>query len=267
MTASSPPGPSRARIRVRIPEELRFLLPSSRRHGEVSCSHDGTSSLGHVVESLGVPLTEVGGLTVDGRQVPPSHIPADGRRADVHGVSRPQPLPPGAPWPPRFLLDVHLGALARRLRLVGVDTAYRNDSDDDALLEQANEQRRVLLTQDRGLLWRHALWLAAYVRGSRPDEQLTDVVGRFAPPLSPWSRCLSCNGRLLPVPKEEIADRLPPGTRRTYDTFERCDACGRLYWAGAHHARLRATVETAEAALAAVPGRGGPGPSAASAGR
>jgi uncharacterized protein with PIN domain len=64
------------------------------------------------------------------------------------------------------VLDVHLGTLARRLRLVGVDAAYVNDAGDDALVEQANAERRVLLTQDRGLLCRRKLWLGAYVRGA-----------------------------------------------------------------------------------------------------
>lgn len=250
------PGPPQALFRVRVPEELRFLLAAAHRAGDLRCAHDGTSSLGHVVESLGVPLTEVGSLVVDGHAVPPSHTPAGGERADVRPVSRPQRLPRDAPHPPRFLLDVHLGALARRLRLVGVDTAYRNDSSDVALLEQANDERRILLTQDRGLLRRHALWLGAYVRGSRPDDQLTDVMSRFAPPLRPWSRCPSCNGILLPVAKKEIAGRLPPGTRRTYDTFTRCDTCARLYWPGAHHARLRTTVESARAVVDAVAGPG-----------
>ncbi|MFR9675185.1 Mut7-C RNAse domain-containing protein [Streptomyces sp. TR06-5] len=239
------PEPPRARIRVQVAPELRFLLPAVHRHGDVSFGHDGTSSLGHVVEALGVPLTEVGLLTVDGREVPPSHRPVDGEHAEVHPVHRPQHLPPEAPRPPRFLLDVHLGTLARRLRLVGVDAAYRNDSDDDALLRQANEEKRVLLTRDRGLLRRHALWAGAHVRGSSPDAQAADVLDRFAPALRPWSRCTACNGLLAPVRKADIADRLPPGTRRTYDTFRRCGTCGRLYWPGAHHARLRARVEAA----------------------
>lgn len=236
-------------MRIRVPEELRFLLRARHRGGEIDRVLDGTSTLGHVVESLGVPLTEVGRLTSDGRDVPRSHIPRGGERAEVHPVPRPQPMPPGAPCPPRFVLDVHLGTLARRLRLVGVDTAYRNDSGDDTLLEQANAERRILLTQDRGLLRRRALWLGAYVRGSRPDDQLTDVLGRFAPPLDPWSRCPSCNGALSAVSKAEVADRLPPGTRRTYDAFARCDSCARLFWAGAHHDRLQATVEAARAAV------------------
>lgn len=239
---------SGAELSVRICEELRFFLPARHRTPEVRCGHDGTASLGHVVESLGVPLTEVGALRADGRDVPPSHRPRPGALIEVGGVTRPQPLPPSAPVPPRFLLDVHLGALARRLRLVGVDAAYRNEAADADLVAEAGTGRRVLLTRDRGLLQRRALWCGAYVHGRRPDDQLTDVLARFAVPLAPWTRCPSCNGTLEPVPKREIADRLPPGTRRTYDAFSRCTACARLYWPGAHHARLAALVEAARRA-------------------
>ncbi|MFI8851147.1 Mut7-C ubiquitin/RNAse domain-containing protein [Streptomyces sp. 891-h] len=245
-----PAAGERLRLHVHVPDELRFFLPTRlrRRAGEpegVHCPYDGTSSLGHVVQSLGVPLTEVAGLRADGEPVADSHRPADGAHITLVPVHRPQPLPPSAPSPPRFVLDVHLGSLARRLRLLGVDTAYRNDAHDPQLVEQANAERRVLLTQDRGLLRRRTLWLGAFVRGSRADEQTTDVLERFDPPLAPWTRCPACNGSLAAVAKEEIADQLPPGTRRTYDTFTRCASCGRLYWPGAHHARLTARVDAA----------------------
>ena len=149
----------------------------------------------------------------------------------------------------RFLLDVHLGALARRLRLVGLDTAYRNDLGDEELVERANAERRVLLTRDRGLLRRRALRQGAYVHGDRPDDQLCDVLGRFAPPLAPWTRCTACNGLLAPVDRAEVEDLLRPGTRRTYDTFARCTVCGRPYWKGAHHRRLEAVVASAYEAV------------------
>lgn len=245
MTASPSAAPE---LLLHFGEELRFFLPVRHRSGEVRLPHDGTSTTGHAVESVGVPLTEVGELREDGRPVPPSRVPRRGAWVRVRPVARPQSVNPS---PPRFVLDVHLGTLARRLRLVGVDAAYRNDLDDEVLLGRANEERRVLLTQDRGLLCRRALWLGAYVRGSRaegPQGQLADVLTRFAPPLAPWTRCLVCNGTLAPVAKSAIAHRLPPGTRRTYDTFHRCTACDRLYWPGAHHERLRATVAAARAA-------------------
>lgn len=237
-------------VHVHVPEELRLFLPARLRGraagpDSVPCRYDGTSSLGHLVQSLGVPLTEVARLYADGVAVPAAHRPEAGARVRLAPVERPQPVPPRAPSPPRFVLDVHLGALARRLRLLGVDVAYRNDAHDPELVEQADAEQRILLTQDRGLLRRRALWLGAYVRGSRPDDQLTDVLSRFAPPLAPWTRCPACNGRLEPVAKEEIAHRLPPGTRRTYDTFTRCTSCDRLYWPGAHHGRLAERVAAA----------------------
>lgn len=237
-----------AEIRLRVPEELRFFLPARHRAGEVRLPHDGTSTLGHAVEAAGIPLTEVGALYDGGSAVPASHCPRSGTLIEVEPVPRPQPPPVAAPATERFVLDVHLGALARRLRLVGVDTAYRNDAADPELVDEANSEQRVLLTKDRGLLCRRALWRGAYVRGNRPDGQLRDVLTRFAVPLAPWTRCPSCNGSLVPVPKAEIAHRLPPGTRRTYDHFTRCTGCARLYWPGAHHDALAAMVEAAREA-------------------
>ncbi|GLY81177.1 Mut7-C RNAse domain-containing protein [Actinoallomurus iriomotensis] len=228
-------------ILIEVAPDLRLFLASRHRDGRVDAAVDGTSSLGHVVESLGVPLPEVGTLLLDGGPVAASHRPVDGEHVTVLAVSRPQPTPD----PPRFLLDVHLGTVARRLRLVGVDAAYGNDLDDDTLIDMANEQRRILLTQDRGILRRRKLWFGAFVRGSRPDEQFDDLLDRFAPPLRPWTRCTACNGRLAPVAKEEIEHRLEPGTRRCHDEFARCQACDRLYWKGAHHERLREIVSDA----------------------
>jgi uncharacterized protein with PIN domain len=230
-----------AGVVVSVSGELRLFLRHGRRDGRVCVACDGVSTLGHVVESLGVPRTEVGGLTVNGHQQSLGYMPCDGDIVQVDAVERPQRVDAA-----RFLLDVHLGVLARRLRLIGVDAAYDNNAADDDLVTQANEERRVLLTQDRGLLCRRKLWAGAYVRGARPDDQLRDVLDRFAPPLTPWTRCTACNGHLRPVAKPTVESLLEPGTRRTYDEFAQCQACSRVYWRGAHAARLQAIVDRAE---------------------
>jgi len=227
-------------VTVLVAESLRFLLPVRHRHCEVVVSVDANGTVGHVVEALGVPRTEVGGLIVNGRPADPSARLGDTDVVEVLAVSRPQPLAH-----PRFVLDVHLGSLARQMRLLGLDVAYRNDADDDELVEQAAAEQRVLLTQDRGLLRRRALVAGAYVKGSRADAQLADVLDRFAPELRPWSRCPACNGELAPVAKEEVEHLLQEGTRRTYSEFSRCRACQRLFWRGAHARRLEAIVEAA----------------------
>lgn len=204
---------------------------------------DGSSTLGHVVESLGIPLTEAGELLVDGRPAPVSHIPAAGELVQVRPVTRPQHVP-GAPL--RFLLDVHLGTLARRLRLLGVDAAYESeDIGDPALAALSAKEKRVLLSRDRGLLHRREIWAGAYVYSDRPDEQLRDVLERFAPVLAPWTRCTACNGPLTDADKDSVGPHLEHGTRRSYDVFAQCVECGRVYWRGAHHARLEAIVAEA----------------------
>jgi len=103
----------------------------------------------------------------------------------------------------------------------------------------------VLLTQDRGLLRRRRLWLGAYVRGARPDDQLADALDRFRPALAPWTRCTACNGLLSPASKSDVEPLLLPGTRRTYQDFSRCGGCGRVYWRGAHSQQLQLIVESA----------------------
>ncbi len=242
---------SEAQAVVIIEAELRMFLRPGRRGGPVAVTLDGTSSLGHVVESLGVPLTEVGRLLANGQPARPGYRPQPGDVLRAEAVRRPQPLPAA-----RFLLDVHLGTLARRLRLVGLDTRYGNDADDAALVAQANASRRVLLTQDRGLLHRRQLWLGAYVRGARPDDQLHDVLDRFAPRLAPWTRCPACNGPLAPAAKAAVNPVLQPGTRRSYQTFSRCAGCGRVYWRGAHSQRLDRIIDSATRTVrAARPGQ------------
>lgn len=42
-----------------------------------------------------------------------------------------------------------------------------------------------------------------------------------------------------------MGPHLEHGTRRTYDVFAQCVECGRVYWRGAHHARLEAIVAEA----------------------
>ena len=229
-----------AEAEVRFAAELRMFLAPGHRGGQVRVSCDGVSSLGHVIESLGVPLPEVGSLAVNGTPVKPGYRLSGGDVAEARAVRRPQPVPTA-----RFILDVHLGTLARRLRLVGVDTAYGNDLDDDVLIERANADRRALLTQDRGLLRRRRLWLGAYVRGARPDDQFRDVLGRFAPPLAPWTRCTVCNGLLAPAREADVEPLLRPGTQRTYHAFSRCADCGKVYWRGAHSGRLEDIVAAA----------------------
>jgi uncharacterized protein with PIN domain len=157
----------------------------------------------------------------------------------VGARSRPQPNSG------RFLLDVHLGTLARRMRLLGIDAAYEPDGDDSQLATRSATERRELLTRDRGLLFRKAVYDGALLRSGDVEVQLAEVLGRFAPRLAPWTRCLRCGALLAEVPATDVTDQLEPGTRRTYRSFSRCTSCGHVYWRGAHSERLESLVSRA----------------------
>ncbi|MGY1839293.1 MULTISPECIES: Mut7-C RNAse domain-containing protein [unclassified Modestobacter] len=219
---------------VRLDPDLRWLLPPRiRAAGERELTADPDATIGHLVQAAGVPLTEVGEVRVDGASVQLSARPSPGTVLEVSPAARPQPVPAGG-----FLLDVGLGALARRLRLLGLDAAWSNDADDPELVTRAAAEDRVLLTQDRGLLKRRALRHGALVRGSDPDDQLADVVDRFTVAPAPLTRCTACNGELARVPRAEVADLVEPGTARAAEEFSRCTRCGHVYWRGAHSRRI-----------------------------
>jgi uncharacterized protein len=241
-------------IRISFAPELHTFLATAHRAERSPVRTDGASTLGHVVESLGVPLTEVGALLADGRPVRTAHVPADGEEIAVHPVTRPQQLP----GPPRFLLDIHLGTLARRLRLLGVDAAYENpDIGDAALATRSAAEQRVILSRDRGLLRRREIWAGAHIYSHRPADQLRDVLSRFAPPLAPYTRCTACNGTLRTAAKATVNDQLKSGTQRTYDTFRQCADCDQTYWQGAHQAHLDEIVNEAMREFGPRPSPGG----------
>lgn len=232
--------------------DLADLLRRRGRDGEVEVPVPERRSVKDAVESVGVPHTEVGAVLVDTSEVGWDALLRGGEAVEVHPLGA---LPPGLvglvqPGPPprplRAVADVHLGTLARRLRLLGVDTRWRNDADDEELVEVALTEGRVLLTRDRGLLMRRAIVQGALVRDDDPDAQLTQVVQRYrlADEAAPGSRCPRCNGVVAPVPRAEVLGELEPGTRAAgYDRFGRCTDCGRLYWAGAHARAIASIVD------------------------
>lgn len=240
---------------MEVDPALWFLLSPRRRVPRFEVGVPGTDTVGHVVRMLGIPPTEVGPTTLDGRPVDLTARPTATTvpRAPVLAVGPSERPQLTRHHPPRFLLDVHLRALARRLRLLGLDAAWEPDAADAHLVERAAREERVLLSQDRGLLHRGALPEGALVRGEGGDDQLADVLARFVPPLAPWTRCLRCGGLLAEVSAQDVADRLLPDTRRSYRVFSRCTDCGQVYWRGAHARRLDAVVARARQVLAEQP--------------
>jgi uncharacterized protein with PIN domain len=189
-----------------------------------------------------VPHTQVDLILVNGRPVRFSHKLHGGERVavyptferfDIAPVIRLRPAPLRTP---KFVADVHLGTLARNLRLLGFDTRYDDRLDDRALVRSSVEEHRILLTRDRELLKHKALTHAYFVRGTRPDRQLREVVKALdlGGKMKPFSRCMKCNGKLRKVAKRSIATIVPAQVFARTQQFVRCIDCHRVYWPGSH---------------------------------
>jgi len=224
----------------RFHAELNDLLPRSRREASISLAFNPGQSLKHLVESLGVPHTEIQNARVNGVPVELSYQVQDGDRVEVFPAG-----PIRLDGERRFILDNHLGRLAAYLRMLGFDCLYRNDYQDDELAAASSVQGRILLTRDKHLLMRTQGQFGYWVRSKVPRRQLEEVVRRFdlAPAVRPFQRCVRCNGLLQPVSKAEILHRLEPLTCQYYDEFRRCPDCGQIYWKGSHFARMQRLVE------------------------
>jgi uncharacterized protein with PIN domain len=146
-----------------------------------------------------------------------------------------------------FIADVHLGKLAKALRLLGFDTLYSNAYTPAVLLQLALAENRVLLSRSAALT-AHAPVPCYCIKSPDPEVQLQDVVKQFQlfKVLHPFTRCLVCNGQLAPVYKENIHKQLKPNTATLYHEFWQCGHCRHVYWKGAHYQRMKAMITIAE---------------------
>jgi len=238
-------------VQFRFYAELNHFLSPERQMLSFVQSFDKHPSVKDSIEALGVPHTEVDLILVNGESVDFTYLLQNDDRISVYPIFqsiditpllrvRPQPLPE-----PRFVLDVHLGKLANYLRMFGFDTWYRNDYEDAELADISDRDQRILLTRDIGLLKRSIVTYGYFLRQTNPKRQLREILQRFnlLSTITPFKRCMSCNGSLQPVEKNEINEQLPSDTLEYYDVFYRCDSCDKIYWKGSHYQKMQQFIE------------------------
>lgn len=238
-------------ILIRFYEELNDFLPIEKRKKEFIHPLFGNPSIKDLIESLGVPHPEIDLILVNGQSVDFTYRVQNGDRISVYPAFellnitpllrlRPAPLRHSA-----FLLDINLGKLARKLRLLGFDSLYRNDYDDPTIIRLAREQNRIILTRDIGLLKNSAVQRGYWVRSTQSNEQITEVVNKFdlLSAIKPFTLCLDCNGPIKPVTKEAVLKSLPQRTKASFEEFFQCHHCGKIYWPGSHYQRMQRFID------------------------
>jgi hypothetical protein len=219
--------------------ELTEFLPYGKRGGAFSHACARAATLKNAIESLGVPHTETGRLTVNGDPATLSRIV---READAIEVFPQHAADVVWDGPPSFVADAHLGGLARLLRMLGFDTLFENAYTDQQILQLIARERRILLTRDRELLKCRDVSRGCFVRALKAEAQLSEVVARYALArhARPFTLCLHCNVRLETAEPGVVAARVPQPIAARYTRFARCPGCERIYWEGSHWEHMRA---------------------------
>ncbi|MFW5985873.1 MAG: Mut7-C RNAse domain-containing protein [Halanaerobiales bacterium] len=234
------------KIYFRFYAQLNDFFPAEK-DGKIHVHYyQGRQSIKDRIETLGVPHTEVALILQGVEPVDFSYLVQGGERFAVFPVFKELRLPdnyrlrPPYPGKPRFILDSHLGKLARYLRMFGFDTLYRNDYQDKEIVDIALEEDRIILTRDHGLLMRKRVTYGYFIREDLPRRQLTALYNRYNLDRYDNSRgrCPVCNTLLQSVNKEEILDRLEPKTKKHYHKFYLCSSCDKIYWKGSHFEAL-----------------------------
>ena len=235
-------------VQIKFHGELNVFPARRDRNKTVKVRLKEHSSVKDVIERRGVPHPEVLKILANGKAAGFDYNVRDRDIIDVYPFSEAagsdgfveNPLPE-----PRFVLDVHLGTLAKRLRLLGFDTYYRNDLDDPEIAEIAEKENRIVLTRDIGLLMRARIRYGRWIRSQHTEKQLEEVIRRFRlkDKIKPLSLCINCSGSLSPAAKESVKDDVDTDTYSYYDEFFRCKSCGQVYWKGSHFDKLLKTID------------------------
>lgn len=238
-------------VTIRFYEELNDFLAPDLRKTDINYQLKQPRSAKDLIESFGVPHTEIDLIIVNGISVDFNYIVRCGDHLSIYPVFESLDISPlkHCQEKPlrniRFVLDAHLGRLAAYLRMLGFDTLYRNDYSDPVLAAISIDKHRILLTCDRKLLMRKQITHGYYVRARHPQQQLIEVMSRFdlVNVQNPFTRCMHCNGKTNPVDKQSVKDQLPDKTIRYFNEFFQCEKCKKVYWKGSHYQKMKAMID------------------------
>jgi uncharacterized protein with PIN domain len=235
----------------RFYEELNDFLKKQVRKKSFEYTFNGLTTVKDAIESMGVPHTEVDLITVNGNPVDFNYRIMNNDVIVVYPVyesldiSSVQLLRKRVLREPKFILDVHLGKLARYLRMAGFDCLYDKGYDDPEIIQLSLKQKRIILTRDKGILKNGKVTHGMFVWSVSPQKQFREVINRLQLEnfIHPFTRCTECNQRIRKIKKDDIADQLQPLTRKYFSDFHQCTGCKKIYWEGSHFVRMKQFID------------------------
>ncbi|HVN95602.1 MAG TPA: Mut7-C RNAse domain-containing protein [Syntrophorhabdaceae bacterium] len=143
----------------------------------------------------------------------------------------------------RFICDITLGRLAKRLRMLGFDTISFTKAEDTLEPYRKLADPPLLLTKRTKPI---AYQPVVFVRSNDTEAQLKEIGHLIRPVLDRarfMTRCLACNTLLQAASKEAIEGLIPEYTYHHHSRFKTCPHCKKVYWEGTHTEAMRSITE------------------------
>lgn len=224
-----------------------FKSAKSQNNLTLEIDFELSPSAKDVIEAQGVPHTAVFKMQINGRKESLDYNIQPGDILEAFPFERvdPENFDRVYSSPYSFIVDGHLASLGRDLRLLGLDTLIEEQLSDLEIIKCSNNEHRMILTRDLNLLKHGSARFGYWVRSTNPKKQLNEILHRFQlrKHMQPFMRCTICNGMLIEVSLEEVADKVPPKVKEWCSEYKQCNRCGKIYWKGSHYEKLKEKVE------------------------
>ena len=239
------------KVWLRFYAELNDFLRKDLAFKAFEYTCKGKITVRDAIESLGVPHSAVDLVLVNSEPAGFSQIINNGDYISVYPVFESfdiSYLTPNHKKPlriTRFVLDAHLGRLARQLRMLGFDSVYKPGISDEEIIDIAESENRIILTRDRALLKSKRVSHGYYIRSTQTRQQLEEIICKFdlVNQFEPFTRCLVCNDLLEEVDSEDIKELVKEDTATIFSEFFRCSGCHKIYWEGSHYESMVSQIE------------------------
>jgi len=231
--------------------ELNDFISKRKKRSLIPYRFEGNPTVKNVIESIGIPHTEIDIILVNNESVKFSYHLKNRDLIFVYPFSNylnfsnvihliENPLDK-----PKYIVDVHLGKLAKYLRMLGYDTLYKNSYKDIEIIKIARNEKRIVLTRDLGILKNKDVILGYWLRSQNPKDQLIEVITRFnlISSIQPFHRCINCNGIIKKTDKGSVIDNLNSETIKYSDEFYQCESCKNIYWKGTHYYKMKKFID------------------------
>ncbi|MCX7983448.1 MAG: Mut7-C ubiquitin/RNAse domain-containing protein [Bacteroidetes bacterium] len=234
-------------ITVRCYAELNDYLPPDQRYKDFQLVFPTQPTLEQVLLTLGLNLNYVDLVIRNKTSITRLTLLANGDRISIYptlesfDISSLEKLHPIPLRQPTYIADVHLGKLAKLLRLMGFDTLYFKSADYKYIIQCSLEEQRCILSKSD--LYKSKPYVQRYfqITTQYPREQLREVFNRFDlwNCVHPFTRCLTCNTLLTKVEKHAVKQELIPQRVFSWCTeYQYCSNCVKYFWKGTHYERM-----------------------------